>query len=121
MAILEKDIQKSVVKYPHDLEALGVLTFNHVPNEGKRPVQYKVALKQMGLRAGHPDLDVHLNGGKTVFFELKTMTGDISKSQRDRMALLTKMGYPAHFIIADTGATAINQIEKILRQEGVPI
>ena len=71
----------------------GVFWF-HVPNQRKAAVQYHVKLKQMGVKAGTPDL-VFVFGGKSYFIELKAPKGGkTSDDQRDRHSEITRAGSP---------------------------
>ncbi len=58
--------------------------------------------KRMGMTAGEPDLRLYLDGGRTVFFELKTKSGRLSKAQKDRIKSLMDMGHEVHVIYTDT-------------------
>lgn len=52
----------------------------HVPNQGKRKVQYREKLRRMGLRAGVADLQI-IHDGRVYFLEIKTKTGRPSPAQ----------------------------------------
>lgn len=117
----EADLQKAVATFLFDLERLGLLTFHHSPNEGNRHVSHKVKLKSHGMRAGEPDIAIYIKGGKTVFVELKTMTGKISANQLERSRLLGLMGFKVYTVLAETPKRAVDQVHKILRENGVSI
>ena len=53
---LENDLQIAVNEYLNYLSKSYRFRHFHVPNEGNRPVSYKVKLKKMGLKAGCPDI-----------------------------------------------------------------
>ena len=117
----EADLQKAVASRLNALESLGLLTWNHPPHEGKRHVAYAKKLKSHGTKAGEPDCVIYLKGGKTIFIELKTMTGTIKKHQLFRHNLLSMMGFPVHVVLAETPHQAVREVDRILKEEGVRI
>lgn len=79
----EAQLQKAVVTYLKLREALGQLKYFSVPNGGKRDVITAVKLKREGLRAGVPDIVVVTSvPSRTIFLELKSKTGSLSKPQQ---------------------------------------
>lgn len=72
-----------------------------VPNEAKRSVFERCALKRAGLKAGVPDIfvayPVEDEEGKIhacgLFIEFKTKYGQITKAQEDMRYYLSKNGY----------------------------
>lgn len=54
----------------------------HVPNGGNRSAREGMQFKASGVIAGVPDL-IFIWGGKTYGFEVKTLTGTVSKVQSD--------------------------------------
>ena len=117
----EKHMHDACVDFLMDLERLGLLTFYHPSNEGRRSVQHNVSLARKGTKAGQPDLEIFLRGGKTVFVELKTMTGKISENQKRRMEALHLLGFPAYVLLGSTPQHAVGALRKILQENGVGI
>jgi len=88
----ESDIQKQVIDYLSIRAVKGNFFFFSIPNEGfmqaaniarmdnKTKSILNTHLKKMGMVAGVPDLCI-LYDGKTLFIELKTKTGRLSKIQ----------------------------------------
>lgn len=118
---LEDELQIATVDYLYGLEARGLLTFSHSPNEGDRTERERHKLVAMGMRVGHPDIDIYLRGGHTIFLELKTRTGWVGPKQKVRHALLQVLGFDVHLIKAATPAHCISQITTILAERGVPV
>lgn len=114
----EDDLQIAAASYLDGLEKAGVLAWNHPPNEGKRDPWYAAKLKKKGMKPGQPDCEIFLNGGKTIFIELKTITNAVTKEQGRRLSFLGKMGYEWHIVLANTPQHAVTQIENILKNAG---
>ena len=112
---LELEMQIAAASYLFNLEQRGILTYVHAPNEGERSEAERYKLAAMGMKAGHPDLEVYLAGGRTVFFELKTRTGWVFPKQKLRHALLRMLGFNVHVIKARTPGDCIEQIATLLR------
>lgn len=76
-------------KYP-DLEMLF-----HIPNGGKRNVREAARFKQMGVKAGVPDLFLAAPRGTFhgLFIEMKSPKGTVSENQKKWLKRLTKQGY----------------------------
>ena len=68
---------------------------HHSPNGGHRNVLEAAKFKQMGVRAGFPDLSllVPRKGYHALFIEMKTRTGKQSEHQKDYQADLERQGY----------------------------
>jgi hypothetical protein len=90
-------------------------TFNartvHVPNGGKRSAREGLALRSMGVWAGHPDLDVYSHDGRMFFMEVKdeilVRERDVPTDQRfdtldpkqkDAVAELRSRGFVVHVV-----------------------
>ncbi|MDB5490341.1 MAG: hypothetical protein JWO78_190 [Micavibrio sp.] len=117
----ERDLQKACAAYLMALERLGMLTFSHSPNEAKRSVYSAASLKAQGMRTGEPDLCILIKGGTTIFVELKTMTGVISKAQQLRSALLGALGFKSYVLLGESPQDAVNNLQSMLRENGVPV
>jgi hypothetical protein len=112
---LEDELQKAAVAFLYRLEQLGLLSFSHSVNEGKRTEQEREKLFDMGMRPGQPDLEIYLNGGCTVFIELKTKTGWVFPAQKIRHALLRLLGFDVHVVKAKTPGECVHQLATILQ------
>lgn len=112
--VKESELQKAVARYLNDLESYGHLAWNHPPNGFNANAKEWNRMMANGAKQGQPDCEIFLKGGKTIFIELKTVTGDISKAQEARAGLLSKMGFETHCVIAESPVDAVNQVEKII-------
>lgn len=67
----------------------------HIPNESVGGQGWLVRNRQMGVKAGVPDLfyPVPAQGYHGMFIEMKTKTGRISKSQAKWIKTLETVGY----------------------------
>ena len=68
---------------------------HHSPNGGSRNAIEAAKFKQMGVRAGFPDLIllVPKKGYHALFVEMKTRTGRQSEHQKEYQSAVEKMGY----------------------------
>lgn len=78
-------------KYP-ELELL-----HHIPNGGKRDAREAARFKQMGVKAGVPDifLPVPRGGYHGLYIEMKAPRGKLSDNQRQWLERLSELGYAA--------------------------
>jgi len=90
MAGPEDEIQKACVKMLHLFEAQGRLRFFSVPNEGKRGFKAAQRLKNLGRRAGVPDLVILPTNGAACFIEMKAPKGTETDAQKDWKAWLAE-------------------------------
>lgn len=76
-------------KYP-ELELLF-----HIPNGGKRDAREAARFKQLGVKAGVPDLCLPVPRGMFhgLFIEMKSPDGKATKKQKEWLAKLAKQGY----------------------------
>lgn len=116
----EQALQIACMKYLKDLSGVTKNFFAyHVGNGGFRtPVEASI-LKSMGVTAGVPDIVIHLNGGKSIFVELKAKKGKLSDNQETVHAILKGFGYRVEVITAEHPQDAVNQLNTILIEEGV--
>jgi len=86
MAGPEDEIQKACVKMLHLFEAQGRLRFFSVPNEGKRGFKAAQRLKNLGRRAGVPDLVILPTNGAACFIEMKAPKGALRDGVSKRIS-----------------------------------
>ena len=67
----------------------------HIPNESIGGQGWIIRNRQMGVKAGVPDLfyPVPMNGYHGMFIEMKTKTGRLSRPQEAWIDVLQTMGY----------------------------
>lgn len=67
----------------------------HIPNGGKRDAREAARFKQMGVKAGVPDIFLPVPRGKYhgLWIELKAPRGKTSTAQEQFLAELDKQGY----------------------------
>lgn len=113
MAQPEKALHLAVARFlaislpPHAI-------WHHSPNGGSRHVLEAKAFRDMGVRAGWPDIEI-VWAGRVHFFELKARDGRLSPAQKE-----------THAALIDAGATvsvcrSIDDIETALRGIGIPL
>lgn len=121
----EAAIQRSIINYLYALRMNhGIhLCWQHSANEGKRTGRYGKSLKDAGMVPGHPDLDIYLPNGRTVFIELKSCkpSAAISDAQERRHYELRKLGFSVHVIQEPTPQKAQDRLREILRGEGMAV
>ncbi len=90
----EQSLQISIVsKILAPLEAAGRLTYAAFSNGFYRtPAEAGIA-RAMGQRAGQPDLEIMLPGGRLFYVELKAPKGRVSPDQAKRGDLLRALGF----------------------------
>lgn len=89
----EAALQKRCVEYLRLLENQGKLMFFHVTNAPRNAVT-GARLKQMGMRAGVPDLVILFPGGRCCFLELKSAKGSLTLEQAAFKEGVRAMGFP---------------------------
>lgn len=62
-------------------------------NAARRGPAMAAIAKATGMAAGEPDLRVYIAGGRLGLIEFKTRTGRLSPAQRDRHAVLRRLGF----------------------------
>lgn len=70
--------------------------------------------KATGQQAGEPDLRYYLDGGKLVLIELKTISGKLSKIQKERISALRKLGFNVCIVYAESPMHGWTQVKHIL-------
>jgi hypothetical protein len=93
----EHDVHKAVVQHLRAYANPGAVWW-HTPNSGNLPVQYRVKLKAMGLRAGVSDL-ICLCNGEAFALELKKDSGRSTESQLEFLDAWRAAG--GHGVVAE--------------------
>lgn len=67
----------------------------HIPNGGKRDAREAARFKQLGVKAGVPDLCLPAPRGMFhgLFIEMKSPDGKVTEKQKEWLEKLTKQGY----------------------------
>lgn len=117
----ESHLQEAVATYLSGLRLARLLDFQHAPLEGKRSWAAGKKLKKAGMAKGHPDFDIYLPGGKTVFVELKTSKESLRPEQRERHAALQRLGFPVYTVKGKSPRDAVGQVSSILQTHGAGI
>lgn len=71
--------------------------------------------KALGMKSGVPDFRFYLPSDRLVSIELKTSKGSVSTNQKERHALLKKLGFKVHVIKAKSPTDGWNQVYNILQ------
>lgn len=87
----EDALQRTVAEWLMVMETLGRLTFFAVPNNPRNAIDGH-RLKQMGLRAGTPDVVIMARDHIPLFIELKAPKGRTSFEQIEAMHRLETIG-----------------------------
>lgn len=87
----EDAIQKAVVQWLMIMETLGKLTFFAVANKPRNAAS-GAREKQLGSRAGTPDLVINAVGRCPLYIELKAERGRVSFEQVEAMHRLETLG-----------------------------
>lgn len=109
---LEDKLQFACAQY---LRATGVMFF-HCPNEAKRNSIEATRLNALGLTPGVPDICILLDGARTVWIELKTDKGKVSKHQENWAKKANQRGHQVHLIVSPSPEDAVAQLAEILKQ-----
>lgn len=90
----EDILQKKCVAYFNKYHSKHLLLLNHCPCETKRDAKVGAKLKEMGMRAGYPDLVLHLprHGYGSLGIELKTLSGRQSDNQQEMQKAFEESG-----------------------------
>lgn len=116
----EKDIQKGVANYLNCIESLTrKFVWCHVPNGAYMGYKHARFMIGQGMRAGIPDILIFAHNNKTILIELKAINGKLSPQQIKIMDALKSFGFEYHIIKAETPGHAIEQVEIVLKQNGV--
>ena len=105
----ENEIQMEITK-----EALRLGLLFHADGNGNYVNESTAARKKlMGSRAGWPDMCFILNG-RTVWIELKTSTGRLSKEQKIIHAHMASFGCEVHTVYAENGKDGWKKVKELL-------
>jgi hypothetical protein len=116
----EHNLQKSVASYLNNHEKLfKSFTWFHVPNSLRASRSQAARHKSYGMRAGVPDVIIFTPEGKTIFIELKVKKGTLSAQQKRFHEKLSSLGHKVYLIKTDSPHEAVNEVERILEQNGV--
>ena len=111
----ESDIQIACNQYLEYLAKTYNFRHFHVPNEGKRSVQYHAKMKKMGLRSGCPDIIVEYPVGRILYIELKAPKGRLSDTQKLWAVQSEILGTP-HFIVKGGVNECLDIVGGIIKQ-----
>lgn len=91
----EENLQMRCVAWFHARWPKMAALLHHSPNGGKRNLREAARFKRMGVRAGYPDLTLHVARGRWhgLFVEMKTDRGRLSPEQEEQRTALVAEGY----------------------------
>lgn len=115
--LTEEAVTEAIVDYCN----LRCIPIAHVPNEGKRSLQYGVRLKRMGMQKGFPDLIIPLPKGKYhgLYIEVKVGNNTTTADQKKWLTILHGNGYAATACWGiDEGMAVVN---RYLRGKEIPL
>lgn len=119
--VRERTLQRTVAAYLALCRDLGLgLEFHHSPNENAAEndwINGDIETRE-GTQAGWPDFEVMLRG-HTLFIELKTKDGPLSKKQRAVRARLEALGYPYYELAAANTMVLLLEVRRILSLNGM--
>lgn len=81
-----------------------------VPNGGKRGKLEAIRLKEMGVKAGHPDVIAYGREARLFLLEVKTPDGTLNAAQKDVIPELQGRGFPV--FVVDTVEDAVRATEQ---------
>jgi len=109
LSLTESTIQQQICDY---LSIRGYFYFS-VPNEHYNISHgQRTTLKKMGLTPGIPDLCVCLRGGRIIFLEVKTSTGNLTNSQPFIHEALRKLDHTVYVV------RSVEDVIKIMEEVG---
>lgn len=83
-----------------------------IPNDAKRTITNGYLSKRLGTVAGVPDVFIPVF---RLFIEFKTEKGSLSKSQKEVIAKLLKIGYGVE--VCKSSAEAIEKVETLIKKQ----
>lgn len=118
----EAVLQRPIVKALERIERKWMnLTFFHVPNQLLRTSALRKIYAGLGVRSGVTDLVIPIDGGRTLWVELKYKRDDSTDDQIEFHAKLRGLGHRVEIIVAETKAEALEKLFEILQDCGVQI
>jgi len=115
-------LQMAVIQMARRLEGMGFpLTVAGDQNAAQRTRASASIAKATGMTAGEPDVRVYLDGGRMLHVELKTATGRLSVSQKDRQARLRALGHEVVTVAGEHPLDVAREVSALLaaRVEGL--
>ena len=112
---LEASIQKAVVSWCRTHENALYHDIFHIANEGNMTKGEACKRKRQGILAGVMDLCLVLPRGRTLWLELKTKKGRLSKVQNKRIKDWQALGHNVHVAYGYTEAIAV--LEGVVNNE----
>ena len=110
----EDDLQKAVKKFL-DIALPPDAIFHHSPNGGWRVKREAAKFKEMGVKAGWPDITIIWNGGRSWFIELKIDRNTPSLAQLACHTALRLAGSKVEV------CKSLDEVEVQLRDWGIPL
>ena len=116
----EAEISRAVVNYLDELRRHNKISFFVNIEGAKRDKWQQISAKRHGMRAGRPDIELVLPGGKIIFIELKRYSGGrLTDKQKETHEELLKLGHDVRTIYALDAAAAVAAAHNILIEYGV--
>lgn len=115
MRHIEDELQKACVRlFDYKYPKLR-LRLHHSPNGGKRNLIEAAKFKEMGVRAGFPDLILLVPNKQYPFMgiELKTAKGRLSEHQKEYQKEFERIG--AKYVICHSVSEFMQEIEEYLK------
>ena len=110
----EDALQRAVANYLNGQERIRDFTWFHPPNSQYSTKVSAGVHKAYGKKRGVPDCCILLNNGRTLFIELKTKRGYLSKEQKAVHERYKELGHPVYTVKTDNPYEAVNGVEDIL-------
>lgn len=111
MRHIEDELQKSCIRWFDYKYPKLKLRLHHSPNGGKRNLIEAAKFKEMGVRAGFPDLIFLVPNKQYPFMgiELKTSKGKLSEYQKEYQREFVQMG--ARYVVCRSVDEFMNEID----------
>lgn len=119
--ITEKEISRAVLNELGVFHRVNKLSYFVNLEGAKRDKRQQVAAKLHGMRAGRPDIEIFLSGGRTIFIELKTDIGRLTEKQKSIHSELADLGHDVRTVYAKDAISAIKSVQFILSEYGVAL
>jgi hypothetical protein len=118
----EAALQRAVVQYLDALERTGKIRYManyvNIPRGGQWAAKQGANNKRLGVRPGFPDLTLYIPGYgpmphgncQTVYIELKSKTGTLSKEQKDWRDWLIQAGFECFL------CRSLDEVKKVIEE-----